>query len=113
MTIARYAIGYILSLILTLTAYNLVVFRSASTWLVAGLLVMAVAQMIVQLVFFLHLGDEAKPRYKVISFLFMSGILVIIVVGSIWIMNNLDYNMMNMSPQEKVDYMTTQKDKGF
>lgn len=113
MTIARYAIGYILSLILTLTAYNLVVYRSANIWLVAGLLVMAVAQMIVQLVFFLHLGEEASPRYKLTSFLFMSGVLVIIVVGSIWIMNNLDYNMMNMSPQEKTDYMTTQKDKGF
>lgn len=113
MTIARYGIGFVLSLILTLTAYNLVLYRSTSTWLVAGLLVMAVVQLIVQLVFFLHLGDEAKPRYKLLSFVFMGGILVIIVVGSIWIMNNLDYNMMNMSPQEKTDYMTTQKDKGF
>jgi predicted RNA-binding protein associated with RNAse of E/G family len=43
----------------------------------------------------------------------MVGILVIVVGGSIWIMNNLNYNMMQMSPTEKTNYMMTQHDKGF
>jgi cytochrome o ubiquinol oxidase operon protein cyoD len=75
--------------------------------------VLAVAQMIVQLVFFLHLGDEVRPRYKFASFVFMAGILIIVVGGSLWIMNNLNQNMMQMSPTEKTNYMMTQHDKGF
>ncbi|MFZ2544980.1 MAG: cytochrome o ubiquinol oxidase subunit IV [Candidatus Saccharimonadales bacterium] len=113
MTENRYTFGYLISLVLTLTAYNLVVYQSVNQWLLVILLVLAVAQMIVQLVFFLHLGEEVKPRYKLVSFVFMSGILLIVVAGSLWIMANLDNNMMHMTPQEKTDYMMTQHDKGF
>ncbi len=113
MTILRYSIGYALSLLLTIIAYDLVVYKATNTWLLAILGVLAVAQMIVQLVFFLHLGDEVRPRYKFASFVFMAGILVIVVGGSLWIMNNLNYNMMQMTPTEKTDYMMTQHDKGF
>lgn len=113
MSVLRYIIGYILSLILTITAYNLVIYKSANSFLLGALVLLAVVQLIVQLVFFLHLGDEAKPRYKIISFVFMSVMLLIIVIGSLWIMQNLDSNMMHMTPQEKTDYMMTQHDKGF
>ena len=102
-----------MSLVLTLVAYNLVVSENVNPWLLGVLAGLAIMQMIVQLVFFLHLGDEVRPRYKLASFVFMAGILAIIVVGSIWIMDNLNYNMINMSPAEKSDYMMTQHDKGF
>lgn len=113
MIIVKYVTGYLLSLILTLTAYSLVVYGSTSPWIVTALVVLAIVQMIIQLIFFLHLGDEVKPRYKLISFSFMAVILVIIVVGSLWIMQHMDYNMMRMTPNEKTDYMKTQHDKGF
>lgn len=114
MTLTKYIIGFVLSLVLTGVAFVLVVNEVLSglalLWALGGL---ALVQMVVQLIFFLHLGDEAGPRYKLASFAFMVGILLIIVVGSIWIMNNLNYNMMEMSPQQKTDYMKTQHDKGF
>jgi cytochrome o ubiquinol oxidase subunit IV len=113
MTLTRYILGYILSLLLTFVAYAAAVGKDFTTGLVAVLVVLAIIQLVVQLVFFLHLGEEVGPRYKLASFVFMSVILIIIVIGSIWIMYNLDYNMMNMSPQEKSDYMMTQHDKGF
>ncbi len=113
MTVGRYAVGFVLSLLLTIVAYVLVVGDASSPWLLPALGVLAVIQMIVQLVFFLHLGEETGPRYKLVSFVFMAGILLIVVVGSLWIMQNLDYNMMHMSPLEKVEYMMTQHDKGF
>ena len=69
--------------------------------------------MAVQLVFFLHLDEESGPRYKLAAFGFMALILLIVVVGSLWIMQHLNYNMTHMSPQDKNDYMTIQKDKGF
>jgi cytochrome o ubiquinol oxidase subunit IV len=113
MTIARYSIGFVLSLLLTLAAYQVVVNGSTSPWLLAVLGALAITQMVVQLIFFLHLGDEVGPRYKMASFIFMAGILLIVVVGSIWIMQNLDYNMSHMTPSEKSNYMLTQHDKGF
>ena len=113
MTVAKYAIGFILSLLLTGTAYFLVIQSSNNPWLLVTLGILALTQMVVQLIFFLHLGEEASPRYKTISFVFMGGIMFIVVAGSLWIMANLDYNMMHMTPEEKNNYMMTQHDKGF
>lgn len=113
MTIVKYIIGFALSLVLTLTAYWVTVKGIDTTTLYLILGVLALVQMVVQLVFFLHLGEEARPRYKLATFLLMAFMLAIIVVGSIWIMDNMNYNMANMSPDEKNDYMLMQHDKGF
>ena len=114
MTLQHYVIGFVVSLALTLGAYFMVIGNHLTGLAVLiGLGVLAVIQMIVQLYYFLHLGGEARPRYRLASFLFMALILFIIVAGSIWIMSHLDYNMMNMAPGEKDDYMKTQFNKGF
>lgn len=114
MTLTKYIIGFVLSLVLTMVAYLMVtetVFAGTEMVLILG--VLALVQMVVQLFFFLHLGDEVGPRYKLASFLFMAAILLILIVGSIWIMNNMNYNMMEMTPDEKTQYMLKQHDKGF
>ena len=114
MTIGKYTVGFVLSLLLTAAAYVLVIQVPGGTWwLLLALGVLALVQMLVQLVFFLHLGDEASPRYKTLSFGLMAFMLFIVVAGSLWIMANLDYNMMHMTPEEKNNYMRTQYDKGF
>jgi cytochrome o ubiquinol oxidase operon protein cyoD len=113
MTIVQYTVGFVLSLILTIAAYLLVTNGGGSGWLYAGLALLAIVQMVVQLIFFLHLGDETGPRFKLFSFVCMASALIIVVLGSLWIMNNLDYNMTNMTADEKSNYMLTQHDKGF
>lgn len=113
MTYTRYIIGFLLSLGLTLLAYAIVVLELLDSWAAVVLIVLALAQMIVQLVYFLHLGEEVGPRLKLLSFVFMGVILLIIVVGSLWIMNHLNYNMMEMTPDQKETYMMGQKDKGY
>lgn len=113
MTLSNYVTGFMLSLALTLLAYSLVVGGSTGPWLLPVLGVLALVQMVVQLIFFLHLGEDAGPRLKILSFLFMAGALTIIVAGSIWIMANMNYNMMHMSSDEKEQYMLKQFDKGF
>lgn len=114
MSLKKYIIGFLASITLTLLAYNLVAGEIANgltlLLLIGGL---ALAQMVIQLVYFLHLPDEMKPRYKLLSFGFMVVILLIVVVGTLWIMHHLNYNMMEMSPVEKDHYMSSQKDKGF
>lgn len=113
MTLTRYVIGFVLSLLLTLTAYWLVMYGGPSQWLVASIIILAVVQMIVQLIFFLHLNEEATPRSKLMSFIFMAATLLIIVIGSIWIMANMNYNMMQMTPAEKANYMTSRHEMAF
>jgi cytochrome o ubiquinol oxidase operon protein cyoD len=114
MTLKKYSIGFIASLFITLIAYNMVVGQlMTGLGLMVALGILALIQMIIQLVFFLHLDEESGPRYKLAAFGFMTGILVLVVVGSLWIMHHLNYNMMHMTTQDKNDYMTTQKDKGF
>ena len=113
MTLPRYTIGFVLSLLLTIVAYYYVVARGDNPLLLIVLAALAIVQMIVQLVFFLHLGEEAGSRYKLMSFAFMVVVLGIVVIGSLWIMVNMNQNMMHMSPSEKTNYMTTQNDQAF
>lgn len=91
----RYIAGYLLSVILTLIPFAVVMnFWLEGTQLIVLLLTFAVVQLFVQLHFFLHLGQESKPRWKLMMFLFAALVVVILVIGSLWIMSNLNYNMM-------------------
>ena len=91
----HYLIGFTLSLILTGVAYILVSEQLLSGGeLITMIVLLAATQVLVQLIFFLHLGNEPRPRWKLVVFLFMLVVLGILVGGSLWIMQNLDYNMM-------------------
>jgi cytochrome o ubiquinol oxidase subunit IV len=87
--------GLISSLILTLMSY-FIVSQSLLAWEPAmyALGTLAVIQTAIQLVLFLHLGDEPSPYWNLFTFLFMLSILVIVVAGTIWIMASIDYNLM-------------------
>lgn len=109
-TYLSYTIGFVLSIILTLGAYYLVVEKIlAGRELAAAIVGLAVLQLFVQLLFFLHLGSESKPRWNLMVFLFAALVVVIVVFGSIWIMDNLDYHMM---PEEMDHQLLEQNKKG-
>lgn len=99
-----YVVGFILSVAATLLAYFFVVNhvwpKEMLVYIVLGI---AVLQLIVQAVFFLHIGRGSS--LKIATFLFAILMLLVIVVGSIWIMNNLDYKMMQMTPDQMQLYM--------
>ena len=99
-----YIVGFVLSLITTLISYYLVVNqlwpKEMLIYIVMGI---AVLQLVIQLVFFLHLGRGG--RWKLVTFAFAVLVVLIVVVGSLWIMHNLDYNMMHMSPDQMDQYM--------
>lgn len=96
-----YVIGLITSLTLTLTSFSLVMSRALPgptlVYTIAGL---AMLQAILQLVFFLHVGQEASPHWETLIFLFMVLILIIIVAGSLWIMWDLNARVMGDMPME-------------
>ncbi len=88
-------IGFLLSLVLTLAAYYTVVFHAVSGKALQCLIMgLGGVQALIQLVLFLHLGMESKPRWTVTSFLFMVLVILIVVGGSLWIMYHLNYTMM-------------------
>jgi cytochrome o ubiquinol oxidase subunit IV len=109
-TLIMYIIGFVLSLLLTLAAYfsviNHVMSGTMIMLVIAGL---AIAQLLVQLLFFLHLGQESKPRFNLLIFLFMVLVVGIVVIGSLWIMHHLDYNMM---PADMDKFMLEQQGAG-
>ncbi len=105
-SLKTYITGYILSVALTLTAYLLVKEHTFDRRaLIAGVAVLAISQFIVQMLFFLHLGLETKPRWKLVVMGFMLGVILIIVFGSLWIMYNLNYRM---TPQQVNHYLKSQ-----
>jgi len=103
-TVTAYTVGFLLSLILTVEAYVLVAYNVLNgPFLIAAIATTAVIQLIVQLVFFLHLGSESKPHWNLLAFLFMLMVLLTLVFGSLWIMNNLSYH--EMSPKQTDSYL--------
>ena len=113
-TLARYVVGYVASLVLTMSAYLLVMFYRSCNYdlLTYGIAVpvlagLALVQVLVQLVCFLHVGQETRPRWKLGVFLFMIAIVIIVVLGSLWIMSNLNDHM--MSPTDINQYMQDQE----
>lgn len=99
-----YVVGFVLSIIATLTAYLIVVNHAwPMSSLIYIILVIAVVQLVIQVVFFLHIGRGS--HWKFITFIFTILVVLIVVVGTIWIMSNLNYNMMRMTPAQEQLYM--------
>lgn len=99
-TLVSYVIGFILSLELTFMAYYFVVnetFSSSTLWLT--ILGLAMLQMIVQVLFFLHLGRGPKPRWNLYFYVATVFLVLVVVGGSVFIIDNLHYNM---SPSDKI-----------
>ena len=61
-----------------------------------ALIVLAIAQIGVHLVFFLHITTAPDNTNNVLALAFGVLIVVLIVAGSIWIMDHLNQNMMPM-----------------
>lgn len=86
-SLKSYVIGFAMSLVLTAIPLLVVL----NDWLegkpaVFVLLGSAVLQFVVQLVYFMHLREEKKPRYNLMALILGLFIVMTIVAGSIWIM---------------------------
>jgi len=86
-------LGFILSVLLTLAAYFLSSILTGLA-LTISVALLALIQAVILLLLFFNLAKEPHPRWNLMVLLFMLLVLVILVSGSIWIMSNLDYNLM-------------------
>jgi len=88
-------IGFILSLLLTVSVYRIVTHHELTDSLLTLTVVsFCTLQALIQLFFFLHLGLESKPHWAMITFLFTLLVVVVVIGGSLWIMDNINYNLM-------------------
>ncbi|MDR6789303.1 cytochrome o ubiquinol oxidase operon protein cyoD [Sphingomonas sp. BE138] len=100
-----YTIGLLLAALLTAGSFWI-----ASTDLVwgpavpVGIIVLAVAQMGVHLVFFLHVTTGPDNTNNVIALAFGVLIVLLVVVGSVWVMTHLNHNM-HMAPGDMLRHM--------
>ncbi len=99
-TIESYVTGFVLSLLATFVPYYMVTKQTVTgSALLATILGFAVVQMIIQVTFFLHLGRGPKPNWNLYFYVATVGIILVVVGGSIMIINNLHYNM---SPSDQI-----------
>jgi cytochrome o ubiquinol oxidase operon protein cyoD len=114
-SLISYISGFVLSIVLTLAAYFIVSYHVHSdheilnnAFLIFSIIALALIQLAVQLVCFLHIWRDSKPHWNLIVFAYAFLLVVIIVGGSLWIMYHLNYNMMHMPPAEVDHYMLDQ-----
>lgn len=91
-----YAIGFLLSVILTAIPFWLVmgkVFEKSSTtaFVILGF---AAVQIVVHMIYFLHLNTKSENGWSMLSLIFTAVLVVILLSGSIWVMYHLNTNMM-------------------
>jgi cytochrome o ubiquinol oxidase operon protein cyoD len=92
-----YVVGFGLAVLLTATSFFI-----AGTDLVwqpsipVALVVLAIAQMGVHLVFFLHITTGPDNTNNIMALAFGLLIVFLVIGGSLWIMANLNHNMMPM-----------------
>jgi cytochrome o ubiquinol oxidase operon protein cyoD len=92
-----YLIGLGLAIVMTMAS-----FWAAQTHLIYGpgvsvaIVVLAIAQMGIHLVFFLHITTAPDNANNVLALAFGILIACLVIFGSLWIMANLNHNMLPM-----------------
>lgn len=93
--LSGYLLGLVLAVLLTIVSFC--VARTHFVYgpaLAVALLVLAVAQMGVHLIFFLHITTDPDNANNIMALAFGVMIVCLVVFGSIWVMTHLNHNMM-------------------
>jgi cytochrome o ubiquinol oxidase subunit IV len=96
-----YTVGLGLAIVATIASF--VVSQTGLLWapgIPVGLAVLAIAQIGVHLVFFLHLGSGSDNTNNILALAFGVLIVFLVIGGSIWIIANLHENMMPMNQMQ-------------
>jgi cytochrome o ubiquinol oxidase subunit IV len=95
-----YTTGLVLAILATIASF--IVSQTNLLWapgIPVGLVVLAFAQIGVHLVFFLHLGSGPDSTNNILALAFGVLIVFLVIAGSVWIIANLNSNLMPMSTQ--------------
>ena len=96
-----YTIGFVLSVILTAIPFALVMTGALSPAVTAvTILGLAVVQIVVHMVYFLHMSPKAEGGWSITSLIFTIIVVGIMLSGSLWVMSHLNTNMMPQAHEE-------------
>ncbi|MBD4895563.1 cytochrome o ubiquinol oxidase subunit IV [Xanthomonas citri pv. citri] len=91
-----YLIGFVMAVILTVIPFAMVMSGAFSKGVtIVVISVMAAVQMLVHMVYFLHMDRTPEQRSNVQVGLFSLLIIGIVIVGSLWVLHNMNVNMMH------------------
>src|ERR1700733_8322319 len=94
-SLKSYIIGFILCLLLTAVSFLLVYSKLLTGHTLAYTLIgLGIVQAIIQMLFFLHVGQEGKPQRETLSCCFMVMCVLILIIGSLWVLNDLNERVM-------------------
>ena len=91
-----YMTGFVLSVILTAIPFWLVMTNALGNQMASAIAIMAfaVVQIIVHMVFFLHMNTRSESGWTMMALIFTLILVVIALTGSLWVMYHLNVNMM-------------------
>ncbi|MFC0179700.1 cytochrome o ubiquinol oxidase subunit IV [Thorsellia kenyensis] len=91
-----YVIGFVLAVILTVIPFAVVMNmpEMASSTKMVIISVCAAIQMVVHIVYFLHINTSKEQRWNFISMIYTIIVVGIVVAGSVWVLVSLHHNMM-------------------
>ncbi|QBE66164.1 cytochrome o ubiquinol oxidase subunit IV [Pseudoduganella lutea] len=105
-----YVIGFVLSVILTAIPFYLVMNNVITDPATTGFVILgfAAVQMVVHMVYFLHMNAKSEGGWNMLALIFTVIIVVITLAGSLWVMYHMNKNMMPnmphiMTPQQAHD----------
>lgn len=95
-SVKGYVIGFVLSVILTAIPFWLVMGQVIPSPKVTAFVILgfAAVQMVVHMVYFLHMDAKAEGGWSLLALGFTVILVVILLAGSIWVMYHLNTNMM-------------------
>lgn len=91
-----YVTGFVLSVILTAIPFWLVMADVLGNSTLTAIVIMAfaVVQIVVHMVYFLHMNGQSEGGWNMLAVIFTIVVVVIVLSGSLWVMYHLNTNMM-------------------
>ena len=92
----EYLAGFALSVVLTAIPFWLVMAKVLPTPAITTLVILAfaMAQVVVHMVYFLHMNPKSEGGWNLLALIFTAVLLVIVLIGTLWVMHHMNSNMM-------------------
>jgi len=99
-TLKGYLTGFVLAAILTVIPFWLVMGHVIESDAVTTVVVLALAavQIFVHMVYFLHMNSNSEGGWNLMALVFTLIIVVVTLAGALWVMYNMNTNMMHLPP---------------
>ncbi len=92
----EYLNGFVLSVVLTAIPFALVMTKTISNSTLAAVVILlfAAVQVVVHMVYFLHMNTRSEGGWNLVALVFTAVLVIIVMSGSLWVMHHLNTNMM-------------------